>query len=342
MIKRYAAALLLCALCLLCLISCGKEDEAPDGMYSVTVEGEPFILYVPGSWTDNRDSGISSAYYSLNDAVTVSARYYSPEDANTTVEDYVNLCQEKYAEIYTGFAVKDTKKSALGEKTAVRYEYSFDRVTEENNEETTTNISVIQYYAMHNGDIIVLSLYCITDKYTDEHAEMFEQIRSEFVFRDKKTINSNDTDKNTPEGMKIASFDGCEYVFYVPAGWVCNNTDKLSEAYYPESGSPNVTVTAHAPESLMTAEEYFAACEKLYKKDIKGYELIDSKETKLAGRDAVSYTYKAVYGGTEYRITQTVTVYDDLLYSLTYTALADRYDAHLADVNEMISAFRFR
>lgn len=342
MIKRMLAALLLCALCLFSLASCKDKEEAPDGMYSVTREGEPFVLYVPGSWTDNRDSGISSAYYSLNDAVTVSARYYTPEDASITLEEYVNLCQSEYEQTYNGFEVKDSKKSALGEKSAIRYEFSFDRITVENGKEISTKISAIQYFALHKGDVIVLSLYCMTDKYNDEHAAMFEQIRGEFLFCDKKLANDTYTDKKTPDGMKIASFDGCEYFFYVPASWICDRSDKLSEAYFPESASPNVTVTSHAPESAMTAEEYFEACEKIYEKDLKGYKRIGQSETKLSGRDAVSYTYTVTYGTAEYKIMQTVTVHDDLVYSLTYTALSDRFDAHLDDVNSMISAFRFR
>lgn len=340
MIKRITAALLLCLICLLTFTAC-KDDEAPDGMYSVTLEGDPFILYVPGSWTDNRDSGISSAYYSLNDAVTVSARYY-PLSEGATVASEVEALGEQYGKLYDGFSVSENKKSALGKKEAIRYAFSFDRVTLSDNKEVKTNISAVQYFAEHNDDLIVLTLFCQTDKYTDEHAEMFEQIRKEFVFGEKAATDMAVTDKNTPEGMKIASFDGCEYVFYVPTAWVCNTADKLSEAYFPESGSPNVTVTAYAPEYLMTAEEYFDACERIYKQDIEGYELIGSEKTTLSGKDAVSYTYKAVYGGTEYRIQQTVAVYSNIIYSFTYTALADRFDAHTDDISAMMSAFRFR
>ena len=92
----------------------------------------------------------------------------------------------------------------------------------------------------------------------------------------------------------------------------------------------------------MTAKEYFEACEEIYKTDIAGYERISESNTTLSGRDAVSYEYKAVYGSAEYKIRQTVAVYGSLIYSVTYTALADSYDAHIADVDVMVSAFIFR
>lgn len=339
MTKKLISSLLLLALCVCAFASCGKEDEVPEGMYDVTLEGEPFILYVPGSWTDNRDSGMSSAYYSINNAVTVSARYYTPENADVTLDEYINGRAESYSASYENFKPVDRNaKSLLGEKTATRYEFTFDRVSGN----TSTNITVVQYYAQHKGDIIMLNIYYATEKYTQEYGEMFEQIRSEFRFRDKKVVNGGETDKKTPAGMKIASFDGCEYVFYVPKSWVVNASDKLSEAYYPESSKPNVTVTSFAPDGKMTAKEYFTACQEIYKEDISGYELIGESERKLSGKDAVSYEYKAVYGNAEYRIMQTVAVYNDLIYSVTYTALADRYEEHKADVVKMLDAFRFR
>ena len=144
--------------------------------------------------------------------------------------------------------------------------------------------------------------------------------------------------------MKRASFDNCEYLFYVPTTWNCDMSEKLSEAYFSESGKPNVTVTSFSPESRLTPEQYFAMCEEAYKKDISGYEKLSAEARTVAGCSAMSYTYKAVYGGaqTEYMIMQTVISYDDMIYSITYTALADRFDAHLDDVSAMLDAFRFR
>ena len=338
MIKKITACLLILAVCVCCLCACGDKDDAPEGMYDVTVAGEPFILYVPGSWTDNRDSGISSAYYSINNAVTVSARYFTP-GADISLTDYVNGAEESYASSFTDYArVERNEASLLGEKTAVRLKYTFNK--------GSSNITVTQYYAEQGeGEhriIIMLSIYYATAGYSTEYDEMFTQIVDEFRFRDGITVSDEKVDKNTPAGMKIASFDNAEYMFYVPKTWVCNSADKLSYAYYPESGSPNVSVVSYAPENEMTAKEYFEACEEIYKTDISGYERISESNITLSGKDAVSYEYKAVYGSAEYKIRQTVAVYGSLIYSVTYTALADSYDAHIADVDAMIAAFSFR
>ena len=72
MIKKILA-LILCAVILLPIfVACDKDDDVPEGMQSVTLAGEPFIFYVPQDWIDNRDSGISAAYYSLEKSIFAS------------------------------------------------------------------------------------------------------------------------------------------------------------------------------------------------------------------------------------------------------------------------------
>ena len=352
MFKKILSCILIIIFALTCFAGCGKDDGIPDGMYSVTVSGEPFILYVPEGWTDNRDSGISSAYYSLSDAVMATARYYTPDmPEGFTLGDYVYDFMSVFANSSDNFKRLDEADSTLGKNKAIRYKYSFDRTTQSAGGDVTANITAVQYFAQHGSDVVVLSLFCDTSKYNNEtYIEMFEQIRTEFVFCDKKEVNDVVTDKKTPEGMKKASFKDCEYAFYVPMSWNCNMSDKMTEAYYPESGKPNVTVTSFSPDEQVTPEQYFDICEQTYQKDIPGYEKISEQPREVAGCKAVSYTYKAVYGSegrevfgqTEYRIMQTVFVYNDLIYSVTYTALADSFDAHLDDVAKMLDAFRFR
>ena len=142
--------------------------------------------------------------------------------------------------------------------------------------------------------------------------------------------------------MKIASNGRIEYRLYVPTTWVCWSEDDVSDAYYPESGKPNVSVTSYSPDEAMTAEEYVAMCETEYAKSLKGYELLSKQERTVAERDAVVMTYRVTYGDTQMRLMQTVFVYNDLVYSITYTALEDRFDAHMDDVDLIIDSFTFR
>ena len=338
MTKKLICALLCALIFILPLSSCAQDDGIPDGMFSATIEGEPFILYVPEGWTDNCDSGISSAYYGLN--VIVSARYYTSDDANETLATFVDKHIAELCTQYESFSY-ERKDSKLGrEAAAVRLEYDFDREATQNGKPTSTKGKTIQYFAQ-NGDLFVLlSCYCESSAF-EEYAEVFEEIRAEFVLCELSEVNEQVTDKKTPEGMKLASGD-LEYRFYVPAAWVTNISDGFSSAYYSESGRPNITVTSYSLSEEMTAEEYFKFAEEKYKQDLEGYELISSSARKVADRDAISYTYKTVYGEREIKIMQTVFIYNDLAYSITYTAHADRFDAHLDDVVRVLDEFRFR
>lgn len=341
MIKKILA-LFLCAVVLLPIFSaCEDDDGIPEGMQSVTLEGEPFIFYVPQEWTDNRDSGISSAYFSLEKGIFASARYYSC-DADTKSEGlsaYVEKIAQENAKTLSGYAyVEDVKDASLGGQDAKRYKYTFNYGGD------TNNTTVIQYYTFYGEDVIVLSMYIATVHYTDEYVEMFEKIRHSFELCEKNEANDEIFDKYTPEGMKKASDDDVQYACYVPKSWVTDLSDKLTYAYYPESGKPNVTVTCFSPSSdNISAEQYFMDCEIKYIENIEGYQSLGEPISRtVAEREALSYQYKAVYGGSEYKIMQTVLIYNNLAYSITYTARADAYEAHLDDVELILNNFRFR
>ena len=341
MIKK-VFALILCALMLLPIfVACNKKSDVPEGMKSVTLSGEPFIFYVPEEWTDNRDSGISSAYYSINKSVMASARYY-PCDADTVsagIEAYVDKVSTQNSNTLKDYTLIETKKHSFGGPNGQKYEYKYKHI----GDASETEITVIQYYTFYKNDVIILSMYVGTE-FKDEYVEVFDKIRSEFKLCEKNAVNDSVKDKNTPKGMKKASDGDVQYVCYVPESWVTDLSDKLTYAYVDESGKPNITVTCVAPTADTTAEKYFTDCEVEYDKNIEGYARLSEKpqERKIAGRDALSYKYKAVYGGTEYHIMQTVLVYNDLVYSITYTARADAYDNYIYDVEQILANFRFR
>lgn len=191
-------------------------------------------------------------------------------------------------------------------------------------------------------DFVTLTFYAPTELF-ENNSEDFDRIADEFVLCERADDTGDCvTDKKTPDGMKIASADVLEYRLYVPTEWICSSESGVSEAYYPESGKPNVTVSSYSPNNEMTVEEYFKECDKQYSEIFENYELISSEERTVGGRDAVSYTYSLTSDGKKIRIMQTVFVYSNLVYSFTYTALDGSFDAHIDDVNSMLDAFIFR
>lgn len=341
MIKRIISLLIITLLCSAALVGC-NDDGTPRGMFSVTAPGEPFTLFVPDGWTDNRDSGISSAYYGLN--VIVTARAYAYENANETLAGYVDAYIEDLKATHESFSFT-RKDAALGKDTpAVRLEYDLARdAVDVNGNETSSKSKTVQYISLHGGDAIVLSFYCESSAF-EEYAETFEEIRREFRFGERSLVNDVETDKKTPEGMKLASESKIEYRFYIPNSWNTALGDGASTAFYAESGRPNVSVSSYplTTDAEIDAKKYFELCEEDYKKQLSGYELISEEARTVHDRDAISFTYKTLYGSTEIRIMQTVFIYNGSAYSITYTALADRFDAHMDDVVRMLDEFRFR
>jgi hypothetical protein len=68
----------------------------------------------------------------------------------------------------------------------------------------------------------------------------------------------------------------------------------------------------------------------------------DIEPLTLGGRDAISFEYECTLAGKTYRYMQVVTLKDDFFYLLTYTSLAENYDAHLEEVNGIIENVTFK
>ncbi len=333
MLKKILAFMLVLIICIGAAGCSG--DGAPDGMKLASIEGEPFKLYVPEAWTSNGVSGISGAFYAGTDNIAVSARYYALNDTETDLDSYVNDCISKYTKTHKDFDFDgEVGATVLGGVDAREIVF--------NAEYDKKDFTFRQIFSMYLGDVIVLSFRCPEELF-DNYNEQFTQMADVFELCERsEPKNDCVTDKKTPEGMKIASHDNIEYRFYVPTTWVCDSESGTSMAYFDESGRPNVTVTSYIPDDVMTAEEYFELCEEKYEKELSGYELLDTEEREVAGRTAVSYTYCASYDGTKFFIMQTVLVYNDRAYSITYTAPEDLFDGHTEDVEKMLDEFKFR
>ena len=316
--------------------ACAQEDpDAPKDMFSVTLEGEPFRLYVPTGWTSNTTSGISGAYYTPSEKSIVTARYYTPADPEMTLAAYMDFCAEQYAATLAGFEITARGDAILGGENAVKLSYKI--------KEGEAEILCFQITALYGGDMVSLNGYCAATLY-ETVSPQFDQIVKEFVLCEKTDPNGEElTDKNTPEGMEIASADHLEYRLYVPKAWVCDAESGVSEAYYPESGKSNITVSFLNPSESISIQDYFTRCENEYRTVLPAYERTEEPtERTVGGRLAYSYVYHTTVDGVKITTMQTLFTRDSKIYSFTYTALDENFALHLDDVNAMLDAFTFR
>lgn len=334
-IKKISALALALLLLTLSLVGCGTTDsQIPEGMQAAHLAGEPFRLYVPEGWSLNDAAGVSGAYSFATERVIANARYHRPDDPELTPEEYLLRCAEGYATSMDDFEFVSLEADLLGGEPAECLVYT-----------ATVNdvaYTCTQYTTLYDGLMISLYLYTPTDS-KELTAESFEQIRANFAF-DSLSESEHEplVDDNTPDGMQIASGQDAAHRLYVPNTWICDPESGRSVAYYPESGRPNVSITLYSPNESMTPEDYFDLCAERYEDDLLGYELLSEDDCRMAGRSAKDYTYTASYDGVDYKLRQVIFSDGTVIYSLTYTALADRFDAHAEDVEAMIEAFTFR
>lgn len=335
MLKKITALLLALLLLIPMAASCAKdEDETPEGMKSATLPGEPFCLYVPESWSLNTAGGISGACYNSAQKILVSARYYTPNDPEMTLNQYVDLCSATYATTLRDYQVTAREPALLGKENAQRLVYTMT--------DNGTAMTCFQITTLYEGSFVSLHGYCASELY-EARSEDYKAMIDEFVL----TAPSNPqgeplTDKNTPDGFQIASGKDLEYRLYVPTTWICDAESGASEAYYPESGRSNVAVATYSPSESISVGDYFLSCEKEYAEKLPAYERLSEKSRTLAGRTAHTYTYRTTVDGRSFIIMQTLCAYNQNIYSVTYTALEENFELHKADAEAILNAFTFR
>lgn len=338
MLKKIIACLLILTFAL-CAVSCGKNGEegsdAPDGMKSVTVEGEPFSLYVPMSWLGNTLSGISGATYPYIQGTSVSARYTA---YNKTLDDYVRNYESEFDGVKC-----EVSDDTLGGEPAKRIKRSY--------------MSDGQYYdavhicAKRGGLIVSLNFYFPSSEYGKLSADL-DKIRTNFKFKDRDISVDDEViiDEKTPAGFKLASNPEIEYRLFVPVNWKCSPSTGASDAYFPESERTNVVVTSYIPPNTgrVSVQEYFRDCNRQYSESLDGYKLISDLENPEVRVNPVEninmylYTFTVNAGDSTVKIMQAVFAFNQSFYTITYTAKDEaKFEEHIDDFYKILDNFRF-
>ncbi len=353
-------ALLLCLSLLCTLFACtGEEDaeKAPDGMQNATAEGADYRLYIPTHWSLNLDYGISGGYYSLGTQSNISVEAYpiteetemalSEAEAESAAERatwyYENTIAPLVASVATGGVERgeeDSKSLLLDGVNAIGF-HAKATVAD-------ALIHFVHVVGERKNTFYVIS-YSVEEALYENLKEDYRSICAEFVFSDtlyespdnRKEIAEED---GIPEGMQLASNGDVSYRFFVPLSWRVDLHQTIFASVAPD-GSSSVSVVPYLPHSdeVMNIEEYFEKTRDALKKAApEGYEEISQKEVKLGGAAAMQYEYRYRVGGVTYSYLQVITVWRGMFYSLTYTALPERYESNLPDVQKIIDAFELR
>lgn len=156
------------------------------------------------------------------------------------------------------------------------------------------------------------------------------------------SLASCSSKSEVPQGMKDIAREKDPFNFYVPLSWVTNSADIVG-AYYSGYDKSNISIMPYGGDFAST-DEYWEDFKTRCAAEFAEFEVITEKEAKVvSGRNALQYTYKLKVDGKVYKCQQTAMLYsNDLLYVITYTATEDKYDSHLAEIENILSVFRFK
>ena len=346
MIVRMLCAML--AICMLAgsLVACSKEAEVPDGYQYATCKGEYFRLFVPTQWNVNTESGVSGAYYSLAEgtAVSMAEVVFDPpaaegEAKTATLEDFYNAHLAGISEM-SGYAAEKTFDATLGSYKAKDITYTAAKGGDAYRfRQVLTKVEGRFYLFTYSSKADTF------EKWLDTVDGILENVMF-YAYPYEGTENEKKLPKvdSIPDGMKLVTGNDVAYRFFAPQDWVVGDAEAAALVYASDTDRSNVTVMGYVPDTDgYSVADYWENTEKHYKDSLEGYTLAaEPREETMGGRKATVYEYSYSLGGVAYKCRQVVCVYSYMIVVMTYTALPENYDAHLADVEAMQGALTFR
>lgn len=159
-------------------------------------------------------------------------------------------------------------------------------------------------------------------------------------------------DPDVPQGFLLAENEGADYFFYYPESWLLDRCDAgMTSAYVSEVDFSNVSVTAFTASSEYAslpeyAEHYYL---KQFTDNFRNLEVERNQDEtlkrsvlKIDGCDAIAFNYKATFGGEAYSFRTWLISYNGYVYTVLYTARADRYEANFSAAEEIAENIRFK
>ena len=337
----------LLALCLLggALVACSKDSELPDGYQYATCKGEYFRLFIPTQWTVNTESGISGGCYALLEGTAVSMTEVSfdkpaAEGESDTTATLADFYAAHVAEISAlkGYRAEKEFDATLGAYKAKDITYAATVGEDE--------YRFRQVLTKVEGRFYLFTYTSKADSF-EKWLDTVDEILENVIFSAYPFEGSEDTKKipavETPVGMKLVTGNDVAYRFFAPDSWIMGEATAASLVYASEEDRSNVTVIGYAAPDGYSVANYWEDTEKYYKDTLKDYTLIgEPAQSEMGGKKATVYEYTYSLGGVTYKCRQSICVFGYMIVVMTYTALPENYDAHLAEAEQMQAELTFR
>ena len=302
-ILRVLSALLLIVV-LLSAVSCASKEDTliPEGMQSATTYGATYRLYVPTTWSLKILPGISGAYYNVMQQSAVSVAEYPIDEALATELSSLDENTSRFDYYFEKNLFTQTKLMATGEVTRYDEDCIATTLGGANARQYHSSATVagevthfLHIIAEKDNKFYVFSFTANEQLYTycmDDVKKMLEHFSFGDAYTPTDAIKYFPADANSPEGMKIASGDEVEYLFYVPMSWSPDETNNVYAATAPDGSF--VSVVPYLPSSDgISVQGYFEKSEEMMKTTSGTlYKRLSEKETTLGGGKALQYEYE--------------------------------------------------
>ncbi|MCQ2455880.1 MAG: hypothetical protein MJ096_00840 [Clostridia bacterium] len=151
-------------------------------------------------------------------------------------------------------------------------------------------------------------------------------------------------DDGVPDGMKLASGEAADYLFYVPEDWLIDLQTAATSAHVSNDDRTSVSVMSwELKHTDDTVETWWDVNLESLKEGFTDFTEVSRTEDVIDGQPAIKYVYTAKFGGAEHKYLQAAAVKNGVVYVISYDAFpADTYDAHSEDVDAIIANFRIK
>ena len=324
------------------LTACASTSEVPEGYRRATCSGEYFRLYVPTQWTVNTESGISGAFIPSNPNMLVSMVEipFEAAEGEDPLTAFVNAHVAEVSQLKGYERKKYFEKSNMVGYAATDMTYV---ITE------TGSPQYFRQVLTYVSKRYYIFTFTAPESHFESLLDVVDGILEEIVFESYPYEGEHDrkvSDKVVaPEGMKLVSDNEVAYRFFAPENWIRDVKNGQNLVYFSETDRSNVSVLGYEPEdyTTYTVEQYWKDFELQSSSMLDDFNLISVTDTTLDGgeKPAKLYEYTYTLGGVTYKVRQTICMVG-MIYTITYTALPENYDAHLEDVLAMEKALHFR